>query len=353
MKKRTLIILSVVGIVLLLGIALAVKAFSDDKPQKDGYDTYEVKADKAIQVSGKVSPQTIKTYQNNTQLGDFVSVQVEDGQYVQQGTPLINYAIDGTQRQSLVDQVNQAQANGNQNEINKAWQQLNRYDGQVNNSVYATFPGTVSLKNTTNVGDGEPILQLISDEPEIKTTVSEYDLEKIKVGDKVNVKVNSTGKKGTGKIIKISQLPTSYEQNEMSQASSAGGVGAQLGGASGEEGNTSLTTSNPIQNSPSGGNANETSKYEVMVGNLDFKVRNGYSVEAEIPQDTLKLPKDVLTKDDHVYVVDNKGKAHKVKVTYDEMDGTLIVKTGVKKGDKLIKKPDNKVKDGQKVEVSE
>ncbi|MDO5376273.1 MAG: HlyD family efflux transporter periplasmic adaptor subunit [Staphylococcus rostri] len=327
MKKRTLIILSIVGFVLLLGIALAVKAFGDDKTEKDGYDTYQVKEEKPIRVTGKVSPHTIKTYQNNSQLGDFVSVQVEDGQYVQQGTPLINYAIDGTQRQSLVD--------------------------QVNNSVYATFPGTVSLENTSNVGDGETILQLISDEPEIQTTVSEYDLDKIKVGDKVNIQVNSTGKKGTGKIVKISQLPTSYKEDGSAAQASSAGVSAQAGGGEGEEGSTSLTTNNPVQNSPSGGNANETSKYEVMIGDLDFKVRNGYSVEADIPQETLKLPKEVLTKDDHVYVVDEQGKAHKVKVEYDEADGTLIVKKGVKKGDKLIKNPDSKVQDGKKVEVSE
>lgn len=352
MKKRTLIILAVAGVVLLLGIALAVKAFGDNKTEKDGYDTYQVKEDKPIRVTGKVSPHTIKTYQNNSQLGDFVSVQVEDGQYVQQGTPLINYAIDSTQRQSLVDQVNQAQAQGDQNAIDKAWRQLNRYDGQVNNSIYATFPGTVSLQNSENVGDGEAILQLISDNPEIKTTVSEYDLDKLNVGDKVNVEVNSTGKKGTGKIVKINELPTSYQQQD-SGAAQAGGAGAQVGGEEGEEGGASLTTSNPIQNSPSGGNANETSKYEVVVGDLDFKVRNGYSVEASIPQDTLKLPKSVLTKDDHVYVVDKQGKAHKVKVEYNEENDTLIVTKGVKKGDKLIKNPDSKVQDGKKVEVSE
>ncbi|MCS4487101.1 efflux RND transporter periplasmic adaptor subunit [Staphylococcus americanisciuri] len=353
MKKRTLIILSIVGFVLLLGIALAVKVFGDGKTEKDGYNTYQVKADNPIRITGKVSPNTIKTYQNNSQLGDFVSVQVEDGQYVQQGTPLINYAIDWTQRQSLVNQVNQAEADGDQNAINKAWQQLNRYDGQVNNSIYATFPGTVSLQNIKNVGEGEAILQLISDEPEIQTTVSEYDLDKIKVGDKVNIQVNSTGKKGTGKIIKISQLPTSYKQEGSAAQASAAGVSAQASSGEGEENGTSLTTNNPIQNNPSGGNSNETSKYEVIVGDLDFKVRNGYSVEAAIPQDTLKLPKEVLTKDNYVYVVDKQGKAHKTKVEYDEENGTLIVKKGVKKGDKLIKNPDSKVQDGKKVEVSE
>ncbi|WP_374757687.1 efflux RND transporter periplasmic adaptor subunit [Staphylococcus sp. 17KM0847] len=345
-------ILAIASVVLLLAIAIAVKVFGHhDDAEKEGYDTYKVKTESPIRITGKVSPDTIKTYQNNTQLGNFVSVQVEDGQYVTQGTPLINYAIDGTQRQSLVQQLNEAQSGGDQTAINQAWNQLNRYDGQVNNSIYATFAGTVSIQNTSNVGDGEAILQLISGEPEIQTTVSEYDLDKIKVGDKVNIKVNSTGKKGQGKITKIAQLPTSYDHQSVSEAqgSSALASGTEMDGES--EGNT-LTTNNPIQNSPSAGHTNETSKYKVTIGHLNFKVRNGYSIEADIPLETIQLPKSVLTKDNHVFVVDKKGKAHKVKVEYDKTNHARIVKKGVKQGDVLIQNPDHKVQDGKKVEVS-
>ncbi|MEJ7541552.1 efflux RND transporter periplasmic adaptor subunit [Staphylococcus intermedius] len=349
MKKKTLIVSSVIGIFLLVGIAFLVKTFGGvgDPKNEDAYDTYTVKTDKPLRVTGKISPETIKTYLNNAQLGTFLNVQVKDGQTVTQGTPLLNYDIDPTQRQKLVKQLNDAQQSGDQQAINQAWRQLNRYDGQVNNSVNATFNGTVSLIDDGQVGEGEPILKLIANELEIQSTISEFDLEKIKVGDTVNVKVTSTGKEGKGKITHISQLPTSYQQDAKGEAAG----GAPVAGE-GSEGAESLTTNNPIQSHPTGENDKETSKYKITIGELDFEARNGYSVEATIPLDTLKIPKSVLTKDHHVYVVDQSGVAHRTKITYDEKNGELIVKKGVKKGDRIINHPDAKVKDGEKVEVS-
>ncbi|MET1150071.1 hypothetical protein ABWR72_12850, partial [Enterococcus faecium] len=88
------------------------------------------------------------------------------------------------------------------------------------------------------------------------------------------------------------------------------------------------------------------------IGDLDFDVRNGFSVEAEIPLDTIELPSSVLTKDDHVYVVEKDGTVHKRQIKYDDNNGDLILKKGLKKGDKLIKNPDSDLKDGKKVEVS-
>ncbi|REH83860.1 efflux RND transporter periplasmic adaptor subunit [Staphylococcus felis] len=353
MKKKTLIILSVVGVLLLVGIALLVRAFGQGQSNHDdnnGYNTYKVQKESPIRITGKISPSSVKTYQNNSQVGDFVSVQVEDGQYVQQGTPLINYDIDPTQRQKLVDQINQANAKGDQQQIDKAIKQLNRYDGQIYNSVNATFSGTVAVDNSTNVSEGEPILRLISNEPEIQTTVSEFDLDKIKVGKDVKIKVTSNGKTGQGKITRIGQLPTSYD----SQSASQSGGGEAIGGMEGdEEGQSSLSTNNPIDSNPSLGKGNETSKYQVMIGELDFDVKNGYTVEAQIPLDALKIPKSALTKDDKVFVVDDKNIAHKRTIQYDENNGDIIIKKGLKANDKIIKNPDNKVKDGEKVEVSE
>lgn len=56
-------------------------------------------------------------------------------------------------------------------------------------------------------------LKLVASEPQIKTSVSEFDITKIKVGDAVNVTVNSTGEEGKGKVTKISELPTSYDDS--------------------------------------------------------------------------------------------------------------------------------------------
>lgn len=330
-------------------IAKAVTGSNGEK--EAAYDTYTIKPESPIKVTGKVSPEAIKTYQNNKQLGEFVSVQVNEGQRVVQGTPLINYQADPEKRNQLSRQVQESEAKGNQAEINQARKQLNQYDSQVSDSIYASFNGIVSNIKKTNVGEGEPILKLISDDPQIKTTVSEYDLNKITVGDHVNVTVTSTGKKGKGKIKSISELPTSYEQ-EVSGNSQAAMSGAQSSGAGEGEAQATLNTSNPTEHQPSGGDDGASSKYTVMIGDLDFDVRNGFSVEAEIPLDTIKFPSSVLTKDDYVYVVDKDHTVHKRKIKYDKNNGDLILKKGLKKGDVLIKNPDSDLQDGKKVEVS-
>lgn len=351
MNKKSLIVLSIVGILFLIIAGFIGRAMTgNNKEETSGYDTYEVKPESAIKVTGKVSPESIKTYQNNVQLGEFVSVQVNDGQRVTQGTPLIQYQVDPAKSSQLYDQVRQAEAKGDQAAINQAWKQLNHYDRQVNDSVYATFNGIVSNVKRNHVAEGEPILKLIAEEPQIKTTVSEFDLNKISVGDTVNVTVTSSGKKGKGKIKSIAELPTSYEEHSQATGQSeVSGAGSMQSTA--DEGQT-VNASNPTEQNPSGGDNHASSKYTVMIGELDFEVRHGFSVEAEIPLKTLKIPASVLTKDDNVYVVDKTHVVHKRKIKYDENNGDLVVKNGLKQGDILIKKPDSGISDGKKVEVS-
>src|SRR5699024_10509373 len=161
-----------------------------------------------------------------------------------------------------------------ENERAEAQQQLNQYDRQVNDSIYAAFDGKIDIQNRENVSDGEPILQLVADEPQIKATVTEFDLGKIKEGDKVDVKVTSTGKKrekikvkikktgkkGKGEIKKISELPKSYEE---SLSKSGGGAAA----SSGSEEDGGAQASNPVSD-PSGGSDSDSSKYTIVISDI-------------------------------------------------------------------------------------
>lgn len=47
-----------------------------------------------------------------------------------------------------------------------------------------------------------------------------------------------------------------------------------------------MTTSNPTINQPTGGKSGETSKYKVIIGDLDIPVRSGFSMDAKIPLKT-------------------------------------------------------------------
>ncbi|WP_219323962.1 hypothetical protein, partial [Oenococcus oeni] len=105
-------------------------------------------------------------------------------------------------------------------------------------------------------------------------------------------------------------------------------------------------------NNPSGGKEGDTSKYNVIIGDLDIPVRSGFSMDAKIPLKSLKLPNDVLTKDNDVFVLDKNNKVHKRDIKIDRNNGQIIVKKGLKAGDKVIKNPKGNLNDGEKVEVS-
>ncbi|WP_436855538.1 efflux RND transporter periplasmic adaptor subunit [Staphylococcus caeli] len=373
MKKKWMWIIGIVAIIGLLAIALILRQVNSSSEDKDGYDTYKVEKESPLNLEGKASPHAVKTYNNNSQIGTYVSTQVDDGQSVKQGEPLINYDVNNSKRQQLANKVDEAQAsvnedyrninqNPNNNDLQKkltqdqsalseAQQQLSQHDKQVNDSVYAAFDGKVDIKNSENVSDGQPILQLVSKEPQIKTTVSEFDLEKIKEGDKVNVKITSNGKTGKGEIKKISELPKSYEEQ---LGESSGASAASAGAGEGDEGADAATTqsSNPVTSDPSGGNDSESSKYTVIIGDLDIPVRAGYSMDVKVPLDSIKLPKSVLTKDNNVFVVNKDNKVEKRDISIDKVNGEIFVRKGLKKGDTLIKNPKNTMNDGDKVEVS-
>ena len=363
MKNKWLWIIIAIIIVVLLGIALILKQVSGNSSKDDsskGYDTYKMKHEDALHLEGKAAPNAVKTYTNNSQIGTFTNVQVKDGQEVKQGDPLINYDTNQGKRQQLADKVDDAQSavnddyqkinqepnnndlqkklNQDQSALNEAQQQLSKHDKQVNDSTYASFDGKVDIKSKNDASEGQPILKLISTEPQLKSTVSEFDLDKIKEGDKVNVKVDNNGKTGKGKITKISELPTSYDKSD-SAGESAGGEGE---GASG----------NPVDNDPSGGSSNNSSKYSVMIGDIDIPVRAGFSMQADVPLKTMKLPKSALTKDDKVFVVDKHHKVHKRDIQVNKANGQVYVKKGLKPGDKVLKDPKKTLNDGEKVEVS-
>ncbi|MGD6773925.1 HlyD family efflux transporter periplasmic adaptor subunit [Staphylococcus simulans] len=373
MKKKWMSLIGIIAIIGLIMIALILRQVNSSSDDKDGYDTYTVEKESPLNLEGKASPNSVKTYNNNSQIGTYVSTQVDDGQSVKQGDPLINYDVNNNKRQQLSNKVdeaqnamnkdyrniNQAPNNNNlqnkltqdQSALNEAQQQLNQHDKQVNDSVYAAFDGKVDVKNSENVSDGQPILQLVSNEPQIKTTVSEFDLGKIKEGDKVDVKVTSNGKTGKGEIKKISELPKSYE-DKLSESSVGGAASTGTSGSGEDEEASAASTSNPVESDPSGGNDSESSKYTVIISDIDIPVRAGYSMEVKVTLDSIKLPKSVLTKDKDVFVVNKDNKVEKRDISIDKVNGEIFVKKGLKKGDKLIKNPKKTMNDGDKVEVS-
>jgi HlyD family secretion protein len=363
-KGKWIIVIALISVILIYFAVKKVNTLNHTN-KNQGYETYQVEKVNALKLQGKASPKLIKTYNNNSQIGAFISTRVTDGQKVKQGEPLINYNIYQNKRQQLVQKVDEAQKNVNDDykNINKeprnndlqkkltqdqvalseAQQQLNQHDKQVNDSIYAAFDGKIDIQNNNNVVDGQPILQLVSTETQIKSKVSEFDLESIKEGDKVDIKVTNNGKKGKGEIKKIAELPKGYEQK----------AGEPFASSPVSEDKEAITPhENPVDADPHGGNDAEVSKYTVIINNIDIPLRAGYSIDINVPLEAIKLPSSVLTKDNRVFVVTKDKKVEKREITIDKMNGEIFVKKGLKPGEKLIVNPKKSLNDGDKVEVS-
>ncbi|WP_317608864.1 efflux RND transporter periplasmic adaptor subunit [Staphylococcus epidermidis] len=372
-KKNLFIVIGFLVVVICLAFYFKNHKDISHDSKSNGYNIYTIKNETPISLESKSSPKSVKTYNNNSQVGTFQSPAVDDGQKVKQGDRLLSYDTNNSKRQQLANKVDQAQQQVNddyqkinqspnnnqlqskltqdQSSLNEAQQQLSQHDKQMNDSIYASFDGKVNIKNGEDAGDGQPVLQLISDNPQIKSTVTEFDVDKIKEGDEVDVTVNSNSKKGKGKILKIDELPTSYDDSASGESSGAQAIAGGQGEDS-EEGASAAQASNPTVNNPSGGKEGDISKYNVIIGDLDIPVRAGFSMDVKIPLKTKKLPNDVLTKDNDVFVVDKHNKVHKRDINIDRSNGQIIVKKGLKAGDKVIKKPKSNLNDGEKVEVS-
>ena len=135
----------------------------------------------------------------------------------------------------------------------------------------------------------------------------------------------------------------------MSESNSAGGVSS---GESIDKENTAMQSSNPTQSAPSYGNDSESSKYTVIISDIDIPLRAGYSMDIKVPLDFIKLPKSVLTKDNDVFVVNKDNKVEKRDIKIDKVNGEIFVKEGLETGDKVLKNPKDTLNDGDKVEVS-
>ena len=109
LKRKTIWIISIIAaIVVLFIIALIVKKTSGDSDNKNTYEVYKTKYESPLTMQGKASPYSVKSYLNNSSVGNYLYTLVSDGQKVEKGQPLISYDTSGNSRQDLVNKVNQA-----------------------------------------------------------------------------------------------------------------------------------------------------------------------------------------------------------------------------------------------------
>ena len=261
MKKKQIIIgisIFIIALIVTVSGALYVKNNSTlDSNKENKVDYFEIEDTSGLKFKGSsIISNEQKIILDNSN-GELNEVFVEDGQIVEKDKVLFNYyneviqeQIDELNRQisslsSKIDRekeriskleslkkeeqasseiINQGEQNLNQGvniqgeqvenasmleelnaNLNDVISKRDSLKGKVVKSVKAEIGGKVYINNEDPTKE---YMRIISQDSLIASEASEFDIEELKIDDKVEMKIISNNKKVTGKITKIEEIPS-------------------------------------------------------------------------------------------------------------------------------------------------
>lgn len=216
--------------------------------------------------------------------------------------------------QSANDQLSQSRfaVQGAYEEVQSAKDVLAGQQKQASATVSSEIEGVATVDEKGKGSPEVPVVTVSSKEKQVKGTVTEYDLDKLVPGQKVQVTTVGNDKKveGTIKNIASSAVPTSSD------------------------------------------NSNVASYEFTVEGN--FPWTDDLSTLVTLQQNQLLLPNSAVKKaknEQYVYKYVN-GKVKKTMVQTLSVNGRNIVQEGLKDNDKIIENPDDALNDGTEIQVS-
>lgn len=269
MKKKKIIIgvsIFIVALIATVSGALYVKNKSTvDSNKENKIDYFEIEETSGLKFKGSSiisKEQKIILDKSNGELNE---VFVEDGQHVEKDTVLFNYYNEVIQEQvdELDRQINslsskiekekervsklealKKEAQASRGSANQDEQALNQIEskqseqletGSMIEELNANLNDAVSKRDSLKakviksikseiagkiyINTEDPTreyMRIVSEDSLIAAEASEFDIDELKVDDKVEMKIISNNKKVTGKIIKIEEIPTmSVDKNSV------------------------------------------------------------------------------------------------------------------------------------------
>lgn len=239
-------------------------------------------------------------------------------------SPELEMQID--QMEPTLDQSNRAYKQAlDQVELQK--KQLNDLKESSRKTINATISGVckVNEKNIDNPMSQGALVEVTSDENIIEGNISEYDYNKLKENDEVEVIPINGDEKTKGTVVEISNTPESQ----------AGSFEA-----------------NQMQNMTEQSGSNSS--------NFVFKIKTqkpihiGFNVQVRKKSDKIELAKDMVKEEDSKYYVFEykDSKAVKKEVQLEKNTNSYTVISGLKSGDKIISKVKD-LKDNQEIKVED
>lgn len=375
-NKKFAIILAIIALACVGG--LVFKLVKANKKNETKYSLYTVSAGSDLVFSAISKTGDAQQVYNNQAYGEVEKVHVKTGQSVKKGDSLITFVnkevekqIDQMQLQleqaksqanyaledrnsayksynKLVEKYNETfspelemqidQMEPTLNQSNRAYKQaldqvelqkkqLNDLKESSRKTINATISGVckVNEKNIDNPMSQGALIEVTSDENIIEGNISEYDYNKLKENDEVEVIPINGDEKTKGTVVEISNTPESQ----------AGSFEA-----------------NQMQNMTEQSGSNSS--------NFVFKIKTekpihiGFNVQVRKKSDKIELGKDMVKEEDSKYYVFEykDSKAVKKEVQLEKNSNSYTVISGLKSGDKIISKVKD-LKDNQEIRVED
>lgn len=375
-NKKFAIILAIIALACVGG--LVFKLVKANKKNETKYSLYTVSAGSDLVFSAISKTGDAQQVYNNQAYGEVEKVHVKTGQSVKKGDSLITFVNKEVEKQidqmemqieqaksqasyaledrnsayksynKLVEKYNETfspelemqidQMEPTLNQSNRAYKQaldqvelqkkqLNDLKESSRKTINATISGVckVNEKNIDNPMSQGALVEVTSDENIIEGNISEYDYNKLKENDEVEVIPINGDEKTKGTVVEISNTPESQ----------AGSFEA-----------------NQMQNMTEQSGSNSS--------NFVFKIKTqkpihiGFNVQVRKKSDKIELAKDMVKEEDSKYYVFEykDSKAVKKEVQLEKNTNSYTVISGLKSGDKIISKVKD-LKDNQEIKVED
>lgn len=375
-NKKFAIILAIIVLACVGGLVFKLVKASQKNETK--YSLYTVSAGSDLVFNAISKTGDAQQVYNNQAYGEIEKVHVKTGQSVKKGDSLITFVnkevekqIDQMQLQleqaksqanyaledrnsayksynKLVEKYNETfspelemqidQMEPTLNQSNRAYKQaldqvelqkkqLNDLKESSRKTINATISGVckVNEKNIDNPMSQGALVEVTSDDNIIEGNISEYDYNKLKENDEVEVIPINGDEKTKGTVVEISNTPESQ----------AGSFEA-----------------NQMQNMTEQSGSNSS--------NFVFKIKTqkpihiGFNVQVRKKSDKIELAKDMVKEEDSKYYVFEykDSKAVKKEVQLEKNTNSYTVISGLKSGDKIISKVKD-LKDNQEIKVED
>ena len=347
-NKKFAIILAIIVLACVGGLVFKLVKASQKNETK--YSLYTVSAGSDLVFNAISKTGDAQQVYNNQAYGEIEKVHVKTGQSVKKGDSLITFVNKEVEKQ--IDQMQlqleqaKSQANYALEDRNSAYKsynklvekynetfspelemQIDQMEPTLNQSNSATISGVckVNEKNIDNPMSQGALVEVTSDENIIEGNISEYDYNKLKENDEVEVIPINGDEKTKGTVVEISNTPESQ----------AGSFEA-----------------NQMQNMTEQSGSNSS--------NFVFKIKTqkpihiGFNVQVRKKSDKIELAKDMVKEEDSKYYVFEykDSKAVKKEVQLEKNTNSYTVISGLKSGDKIISKVKD-LKDNQEIKVED